>query len=208
MNIEIHTLRFGDAPWLQRIAPTLDAYCQRHGIPLFVWDDTVIDPQYPCPKYCEIDMMRAFLDGPSEFMLYVDADILVHPEAPIPELNPGLSMATDELHRVHDGSWRKWCREHFGVTVDVHFSYSNAGVWLCDRESAMRMLAEMQPPYIEYYQEQHQFNLWAYLAAESGMRLNRLPDEWNHSNRIPERPNPTWFLHFWGDRKEEELDAL
>lgn len=206
MTLEIHTLRFGSAPWLDVCVPTLADYASRHNTPLMVWDDT---PRgYPCVKFCEIDMLKAFVAGPNTHMLYVDADVLIHPSAPLPELTDGFQWGTDELHRLHDGTWRKWCREHFGITVPVHFDYSNAGVWICDKDSACRILEQAEPPYIEYYQEQHQFNLWVYLAREGGMTTHQISPIWNWSNRIKERPDTVWFLHIWGDQKLEELAAL
>jgi hypothetical protein len=196
VTLELHTLRFGTADWLDVCVPTLDAYAERHGLPLTVWDDT--DRGYPCVKFCEIDMLKAFLAGDSDFLLYLDADVLIHPRAPLPELVPGLSMATCQHHRERNDHWRNWCVEHFQLRPDDSFDYSNAGIWLCDREAAKRMLEFFKPPFIEEFQEQHQWNLAAYQATKAGMQFNRLPSEWN---RYGEDLEPSWFFHLWGEQK-------
>lgn len=205
MTPEIHTLRFGTADWLDACAPTLDAYAARHGVALHIWDDT--DRGYPCVKFCEYDMLKKFLDGGNSHMIYIDADVLIHPLAPLPDLTEGLSMASCVLHREHDNHWRKWCEEHFKVTPEG-FDYSNAGVWICDRESAKQLLVYFKPPFIEYFQDQHFFNYAVYRATQDGMKFNRLPNEWNQSNRVAERPDPTWFTHFWGDEKDREIAEI
>lgn len=195
MTLEIHTLRFGSAPWLDVCVPTLTDYASRHNVPLMVWDDT---PRgYPCVKFCEIDMLKAFVAGPNTHMLYVDADVLIHPSAPLPELTDGFHLATDDPHREHIPHWTEWCQEHFKVTPKG-FEYSNAGIWLCDKESARRLLEQAKAPFVEMFQEQHQFNLWVYLAREAGMTVHRLPSEWN---RYGEDLEPSWFFHLWGEQK-------
>jgi hypothetical protein len=61
MKLEIHTLRFGQSEWLTQCQPTIESYVRNHGMPLHVWDDR---PRgYPCVKFCEIDMIRKFLEG-------------------------------------------------------------------------------------------------------------------------------------------------
>lgn len=202
MTLECHTLRWGTADWLDVCAPTLDAWCARHAVPLTIWDDT--DRGYPCVKFLEIDILKQFLVGKSDFLIYLDADIWIHPDAPLPDLVPGLSMATDAPHREHNAHWTEWCQEHFGVTPEG-FDYSNAGVWICDRAAAKQMLKQMVPPFIEAFQEQHQFCLWSYMATKAGMPFNRLPTIWN---RYGEDHDPAWFRHIWGLEKMRSFRDL
>jgi len=204
MKLSVHTLRYGNPDWMQKCAPTLEAWCHRHGYPLRVWGDEF--PQYPCPKFGEIEMLREFLQGDADMCFYIDADVIVHKDAPLPDFPAGMSMSTDSLHRVHDEQWRTWCEDNFGVRPDDTYDYSNAGVWLIDRPAAEAMLEHFKPPFVEYFQDQHQWNLAAYLAMKAGMPFNRLPQEWNHSNRLGRFP--AWFTHIWGDNKEEEIAAL
>ena len=199
MKLEVHTLRWGSADWLDACVQTLEAWCKRHGYKLVVWDDT--DRGYPCPKFCEIDMVRAFLAGDADAMLYVDADVHVHPEAPaFPEFDSFL-MAGDWMHDAHEQHWIDWCRDNYGV--EVGGPYQNAGVWATGRDDAKRLLAAMERiPMIECFQEQHFFNLAVHQACMSRFDL---PREWNRYGRDL---GPAWFHHLWGVSKMEDLGAL
>ena len=210
MKLEVHTLRFGNPLWLGRCAATLEAWCERHKLDLFVWnEDTATLRGYPNVKFCEIDMLESFLRSGADRFLYVDADVIVNPNAPILDFpETGFHAATDEWHMTHDAPWRDWCHENFGVRPEGDYVYRNAGVWSCDRAAAEKFLAEAKPPFIERLMEEFQWNWWLYNAVRNGMEFRVLPDAWNHSNRITERPDPTWFLHVWGDNKEEELAAI
>ncbi len=199
-SIEIHTLRFGNPPWLHECAPTLDAWCLRHDLPLQI--TTGWDPSYPDPKFCEVDMLRRFLAGPSEWMLYVDADVVVHPSAPRPHFEqPGFHIRED-THGRQNKRWFAWCQEKFGETPDPHYLYRNAGVWACDRAAAAAMLAVIQLPYHEGIMEQDQWNWWISRAQTQGMPLHILPHEWN---RFPKEHEPSWFFHIFAKHKLKHL---
>lgn len=209
-KIEVHTLRFGDAPWISRCATTLEAWCERHGLELHIWNDELAKEQgYPNAKFCEIDMLESFVLGENDFMLYVDADVLVSPDAPLPDFGPsGFYAATDKWHATHAQEWLEWCDEYFGIRPDDGTTYYNAGVWGCGRDAAKQFLTQAKPPFIERLMEEFQWNWWLYNAILEGMEFHRLDDKWNHSNRIAERPDPTWFLHVWGDDKEEQFSKI
>jgi hypothetical protein len=198
--IEVHTLRFGNPPWLRECAPTLDAWCERHAIQLHVtrqWD-----PTYPDPKFCEVDMLRGFLAGSNEWMLYVDADVVVHPSAPRPHFElPGFHIREDTHGRANT-RWFAWCQEKFGRTPDPEYLYRNAGVWACDRAAAAAMLAVIELPYHEGIMEQDQWNWWISLAAGQGMPLHILGHEWN---RFPKEHKPSWFFHIFAKNKLKHL---
>lgn len=202
-SIEVHTLRFGNPDWLAECAPTLDAWCQRHGLPLHVTSSW--DPSYPDPKFCEIDMLRAFLAGDSEWMLYLDADIIVHPLAPRPHFaQPGFQIRSDRYNFIpaQRARWVKWCAGHFGREPADSWVYRNAGVWACDRAAAAALLAVIEAPYHSGIMEQHHFNWWLHLASERGMPVIDLPTEWN---RIPEEIAPAWFFHIYSKKKWKNL---
>lgn len=204
MKTEIHTLRFGAAPWMPRCVQSLENWCERHNYPLTVWGDPKVWEKYPSPKFCEIDMLKAFLAGESDRMIYVDADVLTHTEAPEFPVLAGMAMSTDHPHREHNEHWINWCEENFGVTPEG-WDYSNAGVWSIDRAAAKKLLTVMKPPFIEEFQEQHAINAWAYQAHKKGMKFSRLPSEWNRYGRDFQ---PSWFWHLWGTEKEVDLAAL
>ena len=207
MKLSANTLRFGNPDWMRKCAPTLEAWCQRHGYPLRVWGDEF--PQYPCPKFGEIEMLREFLQGDSDMFLYVDADVIVHKDAPeLDIVATGFHAATDDWHSTHTEQWRVWCDETYTNRLQNGAIYHNAGVWACDREAAQRFLAQAQPPFIERLMEEFQWNWWLVNAVREGMEFHTLPDKWNHSNKSEVRTFPVWFLHVWGSEKHDEINEL
>ena len=201
--VEVHTIRFGNESWMQECAPTLDAWCKRHGYALTVWGAA---PHYPADKFQEVDMLRRFLNGRAEWLLYVDADVIVHPSAPVPEFmgKPGMHVMPDPPIRWVSGAWPGWLKRHFGESPGK-WVYRNAGVWACDREAAKRMLEVIREPFVEGQQEQHHFNLWLMKAAERGMPVHDLPPEWN---RFPKFAGPGWFFHMAGDKKARKIAQI
>lgn len=203
-RLEAHTVRFGSAEWLAVCTPTLDSWCGRHAIPLHVWDDT---PRgYPSIKFCVIDMLRAFLRGDSDWMIFVDADVWVTPDAPLPDMTAlGIHSGGDDIwHAAHLKEWQAWCVLRFGSSPNN--PYRNSGVWLCDRHSAAVMLTHAErPPYHVKFQEQHHWNWWLHLCEVDGVALHRLGSEWNKYGRCVE---PAWFHHFWGNTKMTDIRRL
>lgn len=203
IKIEVHTLRFGNPAWMAECAPTLDAWCARHDIPLKI--RSTWDPAYPDPKFCEIDMLRDFLAGDSDWMFYLDADIVVHPLAPRPSFTePGFHIRFDRYNYIprQRASWAKWCEDRFSQCPDESWIYRNAGVWACDRAAAQAMLAVIAKPYHSGIMEQHHWNWWLHQANENGMPIVDLPTEWN---RIPEEIKPAWMFHIYSKKKFENL---
>lgn len=203
IKIEVHTLRWGDADWMRECVPTLDAWCARHEIPLIVTSEW--DASYPDPKFCEVDMLRSFLAGDSDWMFYVDADIVVHPLAPFPYFGESGFYIREDTHGRSNKRWFEWCREKFGRVPDPDYLYRNAGVWACDREAARRMLEVIETPYHEGIMEQDQWNWWISHAVAKGMELHTLPHEWN---RFPREVRPSWFFHIYSKAKMFHLERF
>lgn len=201
MTVEVHTLAFGSPPWLTQCAPTLLNWCNRHGHELVVWDDPATWSSYPSPKFVEVDALRDFLQGTADVFAWVDADVYVNAHAPACPEFEGIAMATCPRHAEHQDHWENWCEVHFG-TRPTGFQYSNAGVYFIDRAAAEILVKQMEPPFIEEFQEQHQFNWWVW---KSGVKFTRLPNTWNHYGKSMEA---SWFTHLWGNTKEEDLDTL
>lgn len=202
-KIEVHTIRFGSPWWLELCKPTLDRWCERHGHALTVWGAENINPYYPNPKYCEIDMLKQFLAGNSEWLLYVDSDIYVADDAPMgPPLVDGFSIRKDIPGGV-PRDFNQWCVRHKLSTKG--WTYRNAGVWLCDRMTAKQMIEVMTPPWWPGCQEQHQFNWWIYLAEQQGAKVNYLPAEWNAWAFESERGA---FYHLAGKAKFRRLEQF
>lgn len=209
IKLQVHTLRFGESWWVKACVPSLDQWCSRWGHDLQVWKEGDIDPSYPAAKFCEVDMLKRFLESDAEWMIYVDADVFVHPTAPE---HPDLDRAFGFLIR-HDRPSKfsrhfpKWCARHFGDRDHVapRWTYCNAGVWACDRLAAKQLLANISPPYIECVQEQHHWNWWLALAQRDGMVVQNLPPAWN---AWPAENDPAAFFHLCGRKKSLKWNSL
>jgi len=197
-KLEVHTLRFGDAPWLTECAETLTRWCNTHGYELIVWGN---DPKLKTPKLIQKKMLDFFVKGDSAHMLYVDADVFVHPDAPAFPAPDGFTFATDRWHQRHNDEFREWATKNYGENPKyAEWDYSNAGVWATYKESARVFLNTMRRTrFIEHFQEQHWFNV---CVIESGIAVTPLHSAWNRYYRELE---PSYFLHLWG---EEKMDAL
>jgi hypothetical protein len=198
MSIEIHTIRFGSADWILKCAPTLDAWAARHQLPLHIWDRSTADEKdYPDVKFCQVDMLEQFLAGNSDQMMYVDADVYVHPDAPRPDLGPGMHIRPHG-RRSNNPYWMPWCLEHFGRKPKDGGNYRNAGVWVVDRDAARRLLSVIKQPYIEGVMEQNHWNWWIMEAEEKGLKVWDLSPVWNS---YPRQTQPAWFFHIFGSNK-------
>lgn len=208
MTYEIHTLRFGNPEWMPLCRHSLDAFCSRHGVPLTVWNELNIDPAYPSPKFCEVDMLRQFLAGNADRLVYFDSDIYIDPEAPLPDLSePGFHICPDRPCKWI-AAWPGWVRRNFPEadhSITDAWTYRNAGVWMCDRESAEQLLAVAQPPFIESCMEQDQWNHWLSVAVSQGMKLNDLPFTWN---QYPKEMTKAFAQHIAGPNKMRKMTSL
>lgn len=203
-GIEVHTLRYGGAWWIRNCAPTLDSWAAKHGHKLRVWTDAEAPPEYPDPKFLEIDMLREFLAGSSDWILYVDADVWVDPDANAhPDLKPGFHIMPDPPSK-HSRGWSSWARRNFQESLETHV-YRNAGVWLCDRKAARMILDVVAPPFIKSFGDQDQWNLWAALANRNGMPLHDLPPDWNSFSG---RMTKAHFQHIAGKDKAGKWNRL
>lgn len=204
MKLQVHTLRFGNPTWLAKCAPTLKAWCNTHNHELVVWDDPKEFASYPSPKFVEVNSLMHFLKGTADVFAWVDADVYVNPNAPARPEFEGIAMATCQYHAEHQEHWENWCLENFMETPEGH-RYSNAGVYFIDRAAAEILVKQMEPPFIEGFQEQHQFNYWVWKAVRAGAKFTRLSNSWNRYGKDMEA---SWFFHLWGTVKDEDLNEL
>jgi len=201
----VYTLRFGKAQWLTECVPTLASWCHRHGLPLQVV--TTWPEEYPNPKFVYVDLLREFLAGTAERVLFIDADVFIHPLAPAMPLDaPGVHTRAD----IPTGAalWHQWTARHYpGEDFSAH-TCRQAGIWACDRETARMILAEADAgPFIKGMMEQHQWNVWLARAAGKGMPIVTLPNEWNSLSKFETR-TPAWFIHLAGGKKERTLENV
>ena len=196
---------------MQRCLPTLIHYAHRHECPLHVWgkDETF---QYASPKFVIKRLLGEFLQGPADWCVWIDADVWIHPDAPLltDDMRPGFHAVVDPSAARQIVRWYNWCR-HYGWRPG-RWVYRNVGVWVCDRDSAKRMLALMQEPFREGLQEQHHLNWWLYLMRQQGGATPELDRRWNAG--VPHPPLDSWkggwFLHLLSNKeaKLREIDRL
>jgi hypothetical protein len=207
-SLEVHTLRFGEAWWVKWCGASLDQWVKKSGYKLRVWKQEDVRPEYPSAKFCEIDMLKEFLQGDSEWLLYVDADVYVHPRTQgfAPGKPSGRFLIRPDRPSKFSRKFPSWCRGKFGSSDSARgWVYRNAGVWACDRQAAQAMLDVISPPYHEAVQEQHQWNYWLSLAAKNGMKMGDLPKGFNN---WPSEEEPGFFYHLCGRKKYTKLVSL
>jgi hypothetical protein len=191
----VYTLRYGAADWLDECVPTLETWCVRHDYDLQVVGKP--DVELPDEKFATVAMIREFLASGKQWMIFVDADVAIHPTAPGWPRLPGFAAAHDKPMNMRH--WGKWLKTFFPTVPADGWTYRNSGIWSFDRDSAKLFLeqvdltSEWQPG----VREQHQFNLWAILASHRGMRVPLLPAEWNQLAKY-ESDKPAWFYHLAG----------
>jgi hypothetical protein len=208
MKVEVHTIRYGAPDWLLACAPTLDSWTQRNGYPLRIWTMEDNKPEYPCLKFCEIDMWRQFLDGDSDWCIYVDGDIYVRHDAPeLDFLGTDSRMYIPRAARRMNGRFPWWCRKYGVTNIDEIIQtliFRNAGWWLLDRASAEKMLRVISPPYIEATYEECQFHYWLFEATTKyGLCVESPPRGWVNYHWYE---YPSWMWHL--SHQHGKMEAL
>jgi hypothetical protein len=210
LKVAVHTIRFGSAWWVRFCGVTLDSWARKHGHSLRVWKEDDIPKDYPCAKFCEVDMLKEFLSSDADLLFYVDADVYVSDDAdalPLVDTNCGFLIRPDRPSKF-SAKWPSWVFSKFGRACHAEvrdWAYCNAGVWICDRESAGILLSVIETPYYEAVQEQHHWNWWLCLAKKKGMRVSSLPAAWNAWPAEREKAN---FHHLCGVKKLAKVQGL
>jgi hypothetical protein len=207
MKISVHTLRIGSVWWMKACAPSLEAWCKRHGHTLTVWASRDIPQGYPHPKFCQIDMLCRFLKSNATHFFYIDADVFIDADAPAhPEIpGPGLHAMPDVPNRI-SRNWPRWARKRFPFArrAVAGWTYRNAGIWFCDRAAAQTILLYAVPPFYPGCMDQNNWNVWLALAHHNGMPIHDLPVIWNAFNYWKD---PAHFYHLAGKNKPRKYRA-
>lgn len=200
-TLEVHTLRWGDMPWMGPCSAAMEAWCRRHGYPLKVHAP---DPAEPVGKFSTLAILREFLAGGAQSMIFLDADVMIHAAAPAWSEGAGFRARPDVPGKAVE-DWMQWQAEHCPDKAGVPWTYCNSGVWSCDRAAAERFLqVAAAGSKREGYQEQHQFNFWWREAVGKGMEFGHLPNVWNVIASLEPR-TAGYFIHFAGRKKEGML---
>lgn len=197
-TLEVHTIRYGDPDWLPEFKASLESWCERHSLPLTVWGES--EEPLPSQKFRIVEAVKSFVErNEHTHMIYLDADAYIHPDAPLPELLAGFAAMHDKEHTKWRRKWTAWCEKHFGRIPDRTYLYRNAGVFITDREAAIKFLEVAKPPFVEGLMDQHQFNLWLHDAIAKRMNFRDLHPTWN---RGPRSVRCAWIVHPWGPHEK------
>lgn len=197
MKLEFHTIRYGNPDWLVACADTLDRWIDRHDYRLRIWTDQDRKPEYPHPKFCIVDMWKSLLAGDSDWLVYIDGDIYVHPQAPRMDfLQEHSGMLVKKSPRKATGRITWWGRNYADASalqwIDRWWC-RNLGWFAIDREAAERLLRVVAPPYYEGTMDECQANYWmAEAVGRHGLTVTSPPREWH---RYYWESGPGWMWH-------------
>ena len=209
-RLAAYTWHYGKQPWIAGFAPAMAGWARRNLVKLTIWREPPSkDPAAPCALAA---MVEDFLSGDADWMIYLDADVMIHPLAPHPlegGLQPGVWATPDLCSARELPVWQAWVAKHFQRDARSCRAYSNDGVWLVDRASAERFLPYLQRPLMPSANHPHFFNLCLWDAVTDGkIEWHPLSAVWNRlpSGR-PGRDHRSWFYHCSGTNKNEALAA-
>lgn len=195
-ELVVYTLRWGEADWMGYCVRSLEDWTGRHGYELRVRGEPDADEGLPDEKFATVAMMREFLEGEHEWMLFVDADVAIHPQTPRWPRVRGMAAAHDKPMSMRH--WGRWLGRFYPALPAGGWVYRNSGVWSVDRAAAEMFLREVDasPVWRSGVREQHQWNAWMIFAAHRGMKVPVLADDWNQL--VKYRKSAAWFHHLAG----------
>ena len=189
--------------------PTLDRYARRHGLALVVerhyQHGNKFNPDHP--HWQKLNMISAIArSGAYDFALYVDCDIVIHPEAPMVPIG-GVRLATDPLFNDHHREgYLEWAQDRYAIDLPNDIPYYNTGVISMTRPHAERWAARFLPPFHDGIWEQHFLNLSLYQGGVSPALLDRAFNWSLGADKNP--PDGTWFAHACNVDKVKELTKI
>ena len=203
---------YNNPPWLATMVPSILRWAKRNAIELKIGKRP---PSTNTLKQSIIaQMLRAFLEGTTDWMMYVDADVILHPLAPsvLEEgRKPGLWALHSPNQKQIKKEWAKWVKACFQREVNPSFEHCNDGVWLIDRMSAANFLRHAESYMLPGDFDQHYFNLWLHDTIEEGGTVRRqLPFVLKRLHHLTHGvPNsPGWLYHCAGVDKSKALGDL
>lgn len=202
----------GAPKWIAAFHPHLKSWASRNSIDLRISRNP--PAKSPFKKSLVGDWLDSFLGGPGEWMMVVDAGVMIHPQAPnplTPDLAHGFRAMEQPAQEEIRANWARWVRENFQREVHPDYRYRNDGVWMADRATASKWREHAGQLMIPGDNESFYFNLWLHDAVAAGtIELRDLPEEWNRlPHQAPAVSNiPAWFYHCPGRDKLRELGDL
>jgi hypothetical protein len=209
VRLVAYTWHYGRPAWIPAMAPAMVNWARRNGVDLRVWRQSPSSD--PASGSALAGMLQDFLAGDAAWMIYLDADVMIHPLAPHPletEFRPGLWVLPQPGASLIGEDWSGWVEKHFERRPSPAHGYCNDGVWLLDRATAERFLPYLQRPMMPAKNHPHYFNLCLSDAVGDGsVKSFALPEIWN---RLPPtgmlgREHRAWFYHCAGPDKSRVL---
>ena len=220
LRCAIVSLRIPGASWIRATEWSIKAYAERFGLEVIKLDTRKLDLRVlrwrrrwrnlHLEKFQLYDLLAEF-----DRVLYVDADILIHPEAPnIFEAVPPDSLGVVDEHFGSEApkrqqEWRRMQRR-LGSLGEMPDRYFNAGMLVASRGHrdlfnyhSLKLAGGRWP-------DQNTLN---YYALQMGIPLHWLPDTWNcmpvSGGRFsdPSLRRQSWIIHYAGEPAKSELQA-
>ena len=190
MNVQCHTLAFGQHEYFKICLPTILDWTTRNNYSLKIWSKKDVE-FYISPKFICKKILQDFLTSKDDFCLWIDADIYIQRNAPnlISEIGEGFWLAYDlgwgkngksefELGCGWRDHWLEWC-ELNNFKKYENWNYRNFGVWAIDKKTAKKLLEIMVEPFLSpsrLIQDQHHMN---FFAAQIQEDVKVLDYKWN-----------------------------
>ncbi len=208
-KLRAYTWHYGGHAWIAGMAPSIAAWAERNLIEMRVWR------QPPSGDASTADvlagMLAEFLASDADWMIYLDADVMVHPLAPHPldDLSePGL-WVMPEPEQLHSSEDRQaGVIKHLQRGTESNHNRCNDGVFLLDRATAENFLLYLRRPLMSAMTLEDHFNLCLRDAVSDGKIVWRpLPAVWNRLPPAgePGRKHRAWFYHCSGEDKGKVL---
>jgi hypothetical protein len=205
-----YSWQYGEAPWIQAFLPSLRKWAKRHRIELKVDAQEAIQKGLRESPYRQ--WIQHFLAGEFDWMMHVDADVMIHPLAPHvlhQKRESGLWAHEQAFPAGRFAAWRKWVKTSYQREIPDDFPYANDGVWLLDRETAAQLLPLTEGFIAPNVPHEYYFNWWRFLLSEQqAERVKSLEVDWNRLPIASQKFQPAWFYHCAGRDKGAVLKDL
>jgi hypothetical protein len=205
-----YSWQYGNVSWMPSFLSVLRQWAQRHQIELMIDQQPAIKEGLRESPYRQ--WIQHFLQGSFDWMMHMDADVMVHPRAPHVLHEPrenGFWAHGQAYPESRAKVWRKWVKTSYQQDVAEDYEYCNDGVWLLDRHTAALLL-----PFTEGYlapnvPHEFYFNWWRYqFSQQHPASVKLLEEKWNRLPVAERKMQPAWFYHCAGQDKVKLLKEL
>lgn len=216
----IVSLRIPQADWVELTEPSVQRYAERHGCDVVNLREPRLDltvlrwrrrwRNLHLEKFQIHDLLEDY-----DRILYLDADVLIHPDAPnlfdrVPEnafgaVNEQLGLEAPKREQ----EWR-WMQRRLGRLPNTPHRYFNAGVMLFSRQHQELFAHRGRRFAAGRWPDQNTLN---YYAQREAVQMCWLSEEWNcmpvfgESFTQAERRRNAFMVHYAGEPAKAALHA-